>query len=242
MYSHAPAAAAATAAIAPSARRRLEVPRPSAVAHHGWRVAVRAQERVPENFERRAHVGRTPVALVRLALKAPLNDGANAAWHCCRQRRQRLMENRRGRLQHRDAAEGPPARCHLVEHHAQRPDVAALVGHLAAQHFRRHVGERAGRRGVGHRFSRGFAGGGWRRPGQAEVQDLQPAARRHQYVGTLDVAVDDTPFVGMSQCIGDLRAVRGDGLRWQAARRDHRGERAPVDDLHDDEGAASWTS
>jgi hypothetical protein len=35
---------------------------------------------------------------------------------------------------------------HLLEHDAERPDVAALVGGLAQQLLRRHVGERAGER------------------------------------------------------------------------------------------------
>ena len=61
--------------------------------------------------------------------------------------------------------------------------------------------------------------------GEAEVEHLEPALRRHDHVGALEIAVHDAARVGMRERIGDLRPIVGDGLGGESARRNRRRER-----------------
>ena len=76
------------------------------------------------------------------------------------------------------------AREHLVEHDAERVDVAAGIGHAARHELGGEVGDRAEQLGAGRGVRR-------RRSRQTEVADLDPAVLREQHVLGLDVAVHD---------------------------------------------------
>jgi hypothetical protein len=128
-------------------------------------------------------------------------------------RRRLLAQDCRHRLGARVAAEGAPARQHLVEHGAEREDVGAMVGDAAPHLLRRHVADRPqNRAGLGAAFHRrrvrvaAVAQDGVL-PRQAEVEDLQvPVAREEQVLG-LQVAMHDALRVGRGQAFGDLPAV-----------------------------------
>jgi len=115
------------------------------------------------------------------------------------------------------AGEEPPARQHLVQHHAESPDVGAPVHGLPARLLRRHVGggakDDAGararvrqRRGLREIDGGGPALRGFARPGlrEAEIQHLDLAVGRQLDVRRFQVAVDDALLVGFLQGLGDL--------------------------------------
>ena len=107
-----------------------------------------------------------------------------------------------------------PARGHLVDHHADGPDVRAMINRFLACLLRRHVAQRAHERGgdreVGDarvldrstRFMHGL--GSCDQLGQAEVENLRHAVRGADEVGRLDVAVHDAALVGFGQAFHDL--------------------------------------
>ena len=71
--------------------------------------------------------------------------------------------------------------------------------------------------------------------GQAEVQDLEPPARRHHDVGGLDVPVDDPPRVGLGEGLGEaVRDVQGP-LQGRGPVPDVLSQRLAGDVLHRDE-------
>jgi hypothetical protein len=87
---------------------------------------------------------------------------------------------------------------HLVEHHAQRPEVGAVVDGVAQHLLRRHVEDGSqGAPVLGELFRS-------EQLGDAEIEDLHRPAVRHQDVGGLDVAVDDPQLVSPRQPLGDL--------------------------------------
>ncbi len=99
-----------------------------------------------------------------------------------------------------DAALGlerPVADEHLVQHHAQGPDVRSAGHLLAPDLFRAHVGDRPDGRTTLRQVDAGQLG-------DAEVQHLRDAVRRDQHVGGLDVPVDHPPLVSPAQPPGDL--------------------------------------
>ena len=103
----------------------------------------------------------------------------------------------------------------LVEHDAEGPDVGLAARHLAAGLLGAHVGG-----GAHHRVRFGDGGrvvrSGLDRLGEAEVQHLHAAVRRHLDVGGLQIAVDDALVVRGLQRLGDLERKRqrfGDGQR-----------------------------
>jgi hypothetical protein len=113
------------------------------------------------------------------------------------------------------AVECAAAREHLVQHAAERPDVAPLVGLVSLRLFGGHVGGRTenhadarhqGRRR--HRFSCDVdvvAGGvRVRELREAEVQDFHGPVRPQLDVGRLQVAVDDSLVVRRLERLGDL--------------------------------------
>ena len=126
---------------------------------------------------------------------------------------------------------------HLVEHHPQRKDVAALVDRAAVVGLGRHVLRRARRAGVelrGRRRLRRPRAAAGHPPRDAEVEDLDFApAGEHEVLG-LDVAMDEALLVRSRQRLDALpREVpeRFDrhGLAQAAA------QRFAFDVLHDDE-------
>ena len=125
--------------------------------------------------------------------------------------RRLLVEDRRHGFRGRLALESPPPGHHLVQHAAEREEVATGVNRLAAHLFRCHVAGRAqDRAGVrrGRDVRPGFIPlvGKPRDPGQAEVEDFHPAVGRQEEVLRLDVAVDDALGVGGGEPFRDRRA------------------------------------
>ena len=96
----------------------------------------------------------------------------------------------------------------LVEHHAEREDVAARVERLARGLLRRHVGDRADDH-AGPRVRADHARvsrrrrAGFEQLGQAEVGELGVAVLRDEDVVGLDVAVQDAGGVRGRQAVGD---------------------------------------
>lgn len=109
----------------------------------------------------------------------------------------------------------PPGQ-HLVEHDAQRPQIAPPVDVGAGGLLRRHVGHRPKRR-PGLRQSHLVD-----QLGDAEVENLDQAIGGDDQVGRLDVPMDDAGVVGLPQ---PLRGLDGDVERvWNR-------EPPPVDPL-----------
>ena len=98
----------------------------------------------------------------------------------------------------------------LIEHHSERPQIASVVSRLTAQHFGRHVRQRAASRGHGFERLQGprsFVLGQCQTPRQAEIQYFDQAFRRQDYVGALQVSVNNVSSVGVGQGAGYLGAV-----------------------------------
>ncbi len=107
------------------------------------------------------------------------------------------------------AAEQPAPGQHLVEHAAEREDVAAPV-HAAAGHLLgRHVAERAEHDPLRGMRDRRAVGGNLRAleplQREAEVQNLYRAVRRQEDVLRLQVTVDHAARVRSRQAVGDGR-------------------------------------
>ena len=126
------------------------------------------------------------------------------------------------------AGERQPAGQQLVRHDAERVQVRARVGRLAADLLGGQVLHRALDAARLRRLAVGI------RAGQAEVGDLHRAAGRDQDVLGLDVAVDDALCVRglegeqrLADDLGRLRRLEPDVRVQQLARG------APADELHD---------
>ena len=87
---------------------------------------------------------------------------------------------------------------HLVDHHAQRPDVRAAAGRQALGLLGRHVGGRS-QHGRGLCEPRLFS-----QLGQAEVHDLDLAFLGQHEVGGFDVTMDDLFLVRRFEALGGL--------------------------------------
>ena len=135
-----------------------------------------------------------------------------------------VAENRGAQLERRVALERPRAGGHLVQHDAERPDVAGHLHVLAAQLLGRHVRQRAdGRPGLRERgMHLGDGGRHVRVHGalrETEVQNLHATVRRDDDVVALQIAMDDAALVGMRECVRELTSVVHDLLGRQRARR-----------------------
>ena len=111
------------------------------------------------------------------------------------------------------STEDPLAAQHLVQHHAEGPNVGALVHRLAARLLRTHIGGRAqdhthrsGRvERQGWRVLRALAGfGGAGHLGQSEIQHLHGAVQPQFDVAWLQIPVNDPLLVGGFERVGDL--------------------------------------
>jgi len=130
-----------------------------------------------------------------------------------------------------EAADGQLAREHLIEDHAQRIDVRALVHILRMlQLFGRHVVGRA------HGVAAGSEGklfpGLAHQLGDAEVRDLHPAARVEQDILRLDVAVQDAFVMGELERLTNLRHQHHGLLRGEPARLHRLAQVHAVNELH----------
>ena len=139
-------------------------------------------------------------------------------------------------------AEGAVPREGLVQHAAEREEVAAavdggpsrLLGRQVAHGSEHDAGARRRReRGV-FRSSRG----GRQILGQPEVQDLEAAVSRQKQVLGLQVPVDDARRVGGREPVGDRCAPLRDALAGDRAPPQPRAQRLALEQLGDHEGDA----
>ncbi len=101
-----------------------------------------------------------------------------------------------------------PAGEHLVQHHAERKEVGARVGFLAAGLLGGHVAHRAHHQSLSRLEDvRRPTDQGSRELGEAEVEHLHVAVVAHHHVLGLEVAVHDAGGVRGDQC---LRHLGGD--------------------------------
>ena len=150
---------------------------------------------------------------------------ASPPGHFRRSGARRRVENGAAQLESRGAAERRFAARHLVQQHAQRPDIAALIGLLAAQHLGRHHRQRAGDGPVGsNRVARlrHVLDGVSRDNARARPKSSTFArpSSRDQHVRAFQIAMRHAAVMRVRERIGNLR--RRSGRRssaWQAARR-----------------------
>jgi hypothetical protein len=103
------------------------------------------------------------------------------------------------------AVEGGSQGQQLVQRHAERVDVGAVVHRLAPAHglLRAHVAQRS------HQVAREREPGVGAEAGQAEVRDPELALPVHQQVGRLHVPVEHAQLVGVLQRLGRLGPETG---------------------------------
>jgi hypothetical protein len=156
-----------------------------------------------------------------------------------RERSRLLLENRRHRFRGGVALERAAAREHLVQHGPEGEDVGTRVGRVAAHLLRRHVAHgaehRAGVRGP-HQGRRVRVVGSPARsgvvPGEAEVEDLDPAVAGHEQVLGLEVAVDHALGVRGRQSVRELPRVVDRLSKRQRPAREPLAQRLALEQLH----------
>jgi hypothetical protein len=226
--------------VATTERRRPSVARRSHRFGRPWNSGRGRHDRRVRlhRLECGANFRRPLVAALGLLDEAALNNAPQHRRHRGGQRRRRLAQDGGGEVVLAPAGKGQIAGSQLVKHHAERPDIAALVVLPAEQDLWCHVGERAGQLAgldVGTRACR-FIGVGRIGPArQPEVEDLGPAVGRDDDVGRLEVAVNDAVPVRVDEGVGNLEAVTDDRLGGETAVRDQLRQRLAVDELHRDE-------
>jgi hypothetical protein len=135
---------------------------------------------------------------------------------------------------------------HLVEDHAEREDVGAVVDRLPLRLLRRHVGDGAEKLALPRQcvftaaillcsISGCLAG----RLREAEVEDLDLLLAAHQDVGWLEVAVHDATLVRDSEGIGQGDRHLHEAGKRQSGGRDVFRQGASLDQFHGEEGGRS---
>ena len=168
-------------------------------------------------FERELHGGDVADAALAIFHETSAQHEADGRRELLRQLRpvRFLRQHERERVRDVLAFKRPSGGQHLVEHAAERPDVAALVGGTSLRLFRRHVRRRAenGAEPGHHRRRRDRRRRGhlrterrWRvhRFCEAEIEDFDRAVRTQLDIGRLQIAMDDALFVRGLERIGDL--------------------------------------
>ena len=126
-----------------------------------------------------------------------LGQRRNGEWIVTQDRREALCTGHPG--------EGAAPGQHLVQHAAQREDIAGRLGGLAPRLLRRHVTKRAedgaGRIAAMRAPEPSPVAGTEGDPREAEVEDLDPAVAGEEDVLRLEVAVDDALGVRRRQAV-----------------------------------------
>ena len=175
---------------------------------------------------------------MRLFFEKAQDDTRHGLRDMRRQRRGRLFEDGSGNVKLRVSAKRTRARGHLVQHHAERPEVRPLVGGFAAEDLGRHVGDGArSPRGGFHRDAgargRGRDSAGQRHR-QAEIQNLRPSILREDHVRRFEVAMQHAALVRVRERFSELHAELDDGRRRQAMLRHGDLQRLSFDVFHRD--------
>jgi hypothetical protein len=133
-----------------------------------------------------------------------------------RQRRSRSVQDRGGELKRRRTLERQSTRRHLVQQHAERPDVTPLVCGAAAQQLRCEIRERSGQRPTafrGHaRPRQGLYLGGRNPARKAEIEYLGVPIGRNHHIRVLQIPVDDAVPMRVFGGLSDLHSVSHDRL------------------------------
>ena len=154
------------------------------------------------------------------------------------------------RLEHRGQRVGdrltrmkPLASQHLEEHHAERPDIGAMIDRFPTRLFGTHVRRcpqdhaHVGHRGSGDRRRQRWvarAGCHFQRLRQTEVEHLHSAVRPQRDVRGLQVTMDDASFVRGLESVGDLVSDRDGLTERHRPLRDAIGERLSLDELENE--------
>src|SRR5262245_1271699 len=94
-----------------------------------------------DSFEGRLRLACPLIAEGGFFRQTALNDGRQTGRYPGGQRWWRLMKNGGADLEGGPSLKRRLTRRRLIKHHSKGPQVAAVVPRLAAQHFRRHVGQ-----------------------------------------------------------------------------------------------------
>ena len=243
-------------------RRRRPPPRATEQSHEAHHAGRDRRRRLPPRLRRRRgrpvggaglqqlqrapHLGRRLEPIARVLGQQPaaqLVDPGVGVRHQVRRQRRLHVQHLAPRFLRGHAVERLDTGEAFVEQDAQREQVAARIGALALQHFRRDVAGRSGdalcRLEVGGRRAVRLLGG-VAHLGDAEVEQLRRARRRHHDVLRLQVAVDDAVAVRGVQSRRRCRASDLERLAHpERPAPQPRRERFAVDVLHDDEVAAA---
>ena len=214
-----------------------------------WRRRAQRGSAFGDPLEIQQQIVRALHALVGILREARADDAIERGVHQRlrgRDRRRVLLQNRAEETRLALADERAPAREHLVEDAAKRPDVRARVGLFALHHLRRHVLIRSENRPLhcqrrrhrrGRRHQRGGGRAGGRSAGhdlrEAEVEELDPGRREHHVAG-FQVAVEDALAVRRVQRARDLNGPRQRLLDRNRSLRDTRRQRLALEVLHDE--------
>ncbi|MDX2644123.1 hypothetical protein PV341_11135, partial [Streptomyces sp. PA03-1a] len=187
---------------------------------------------VPQGVAQGAHAQEPLLGLLGQRAEHHGVDGAGQLRAQCRGRHRVLGEVLVHHRERRVTGEGRPAGEQLVEQAPQRVLVGARVHRRAVDLLRREVGGRPhghpGRGQPGRRVGDDL--------GDAEVEDLDLAVSRDHHVGRFDVAVDQPLRMAVGQGVGDVPHDRRRALHREGTVAQHLGERAPLDELHDEVG------
>ena len=146
-------------------------------------------------------LARAPEAPSRRLIESPEHqflDGVRDVAAAGVQRRERLVPDRVENRVRGCSPEWHVPRQHLVENDAKRPDITSCVRLFTFHLLGRHIADGPGP----HRACDGELQP-IRGPGEAEVENLDGVFSHHQIAG-LDVAVDDTVRMKLSEPFGDL--------------------------------------
>jgi hypothetical protein len=182
------------------------------------------------------YAGDVAQAFLRILLQTALQQPAYLLRRLC-QIRFCPQDGGQG-IRHGRAVEQPLRRHHLVEHHAEGPDVGALVRFLSARLFGTHVAGCAQNHARHRARQHGRRIGGRLRLraccGQTEIQHLHSAVGLDLDVGRFQIAMHDGLFVRLFQTGGNLFGDAERFIEWDRTLRDSLGERRTFDQLHDE--------